>query len=315
MRRRLARTREDSTMKILVVGGTGFVGGYAALHFASLGHDVTIMSRSRPKGTSKLNDLPFVAGNYIEDDFSDDRLEGFDSLAFCAGNDLGNFPTDGSVSQAAYFEHANIVAIPRFFEQAKRAGVTRTVYLGSYYSFVAPQSVETIPYVRSRHLSDEAVRALSSPAFNVCSVAIPWIVGFTPGFPVAHWEALAKYAKGEIPWPEFAPRGGANYMTCQSVAEALMGGLQRGESGKSYLVGDANLSWKAFFELWFKAAGRSRALEVGSGHPLVPDEIINYVGGGMPSYDPPAEETALLGYQRGVLAPEVEACFRYYSGV
>jgi nucleoside-diphosphate-sugar epimerase len=304
-------------MKTLIVGGTGFVGGYTALYFQKRGHDVTIMSRSKPKGTSKLNDLPFVAGNYVEDDFSDSRLEGFESLVFCAGNDLGDMPRDGSTTQAAYFERANIVALPKFFEQARRAGISRAVYMGSYYSFVAPQSIETIPYVRSRHLADEALRALSSPSFNVCSCALPWIVGYIPGFPVAHWETLARAAKGEIPgWPDFAPIGGANFMTCQSVAEAMLGGLERGESGKAYLIGDANLTWKEFFELWFKAAGRPVDLAVrDEDHPLIPREVIGYVGGGNPAYDPPAEETALLGYQRAVLIPHVEECFRYYGGL
>jgi nucleoside-diphosphate-sugar epimerase len=302
-------------MKTLIVGGTGFVGGYTALHFQKLGHEVTIMSRSPPKGTSKLNDLPFLAGNYIEEDMGDGRLEGFEALVFAAGNDLANYPTDGSVSQAAYFERANIEALPRFFEAAKRAGIPRAVYMGSYYSFVAPQSIETIPYVRSRHLADEAIRALSAPGFNVCSCALPWIVGYTPGFPVAHWAALASYAKGELPIPDFAPPGGANFMTCRSVAEAMVGGLERGESGKSYLIGDENLTWKAFFELWFAALGRPVDLPVRAGHPIVPDEIIAYVGGGFPSYEPPAEETERLGYQRGVLLPHIEECARYYGGL
>jgi nucleoside-diphosphate-sugar epimerase len=302
-------------MKTLIVGGTGFVGGYTALCFKEQGHDVTIMSRSPPKGTSRLNDLPFLAGDYIEDDFSDGRLEGFEALVFAAGNDLANYPTDGSVSQAQYFDKANVEGLPRFFERAKRAGIARAVYMGSYYSFVAPESIATIPYVRSRHLSDEAIRALSSPGFNVCSCALPWIVGYTPGFPVAHWEGLARYAKGEFPWPEFAPLGGANFMTCRSVAQAMIGGLERGESGKAYLIGDTNLSWKQFFELWFKAVGRPRDLPVGEGHPLIPDEIIAYVGGRNPSYVPPPEETARLGYERDVLIPHLAECVGYYAGL
>jgi nucleoside-diphosphate-sugar epimerase len=302
-------------MKTLIVGGTGFVGGYTALYFHERGHDVSIMSRSKPKGTSKLNELPFLSGNYIEDDFGGGQLEGFDALVFAAGNDLANYPTDGSVTQADYFEKANIEALPRFFERARRAGIPRAVYMGSYYSFVAPQSIETIPYVRSRHLADQAIRALSSPSFNVCSCALPWIVGYTPGFPVAHWAALAKYARGELALPEFAPPGGANFMTCRSVAEAMLGGLERGESGKAYLVGDANLTWKQFVELWFEAAGRPVDLAVKDDHPIVPSEIIAYVGGGNPSYEPPAEETALLGYQRGVLLPHIADCVRYYGGL
>ncbi len=305
-------------MKTLVVGGTGFVGGYTALYLHDLGHEVSIMSRSRPKGSSRLNDLPFLQGNYVEDDFSDGRLEGFEGMVFCAGNDLGNYrEKDRDISEAKYYEKTNIEGLPGFFEQARRAGISRAVYMGSYYSYVAPRGPETNAYIRSRHLGDAAVRALSGPGFNVCSCALPWIVGYVPGFPVAHWTALARYARGELGgYPEFAPPGGGNFLTCQSVAEAMLGGLERGESGKSYLVGDINLSWKAFFELWFEAAGRPRDLEVrDEDHLIIPGEIIAYLDGQGTDYEPVAAETRLLGYHRGVLPAEVARCQHYYGGL
>lgn len=303
-------------MKTLIVGGNGFAGGYAALHFRELGHDVTIMSRNPPVSTSRLAELPWIRGDYVNDDFSDGRLEGFDRLIFSAGNDLGQYPKDGSISEVDYFEQTNVIGLPRFFEAAKRAGVSRAVYMGSFYSFVAPENIESIAYVRSRHLSDQAIRALSSPEFNVCSCALPWVVGFVPGLPVAHWAALAKYAHGKLDGvPEFAPPGGANFMTCRSIAQAMIGGLERGESGVAYLVGDVNMSWKDYFELWFRAAGRPRDLELRTGHPIVPDFALSYLSFGATDYEPPAEETALLGYERGVLPAEVEACYRYYGNL
>lgn len=212
-------------MKTLIVGGTGFIGGATALYLQNKGHDVTIVSRSRPKGTSKLNELRFVAGNYIEDDFNDGRLDGYDWLVFCAGSDLSEYPMDNSISEADFFEKANIIALPRFFEQVKKAGISRAVYAGSFYSFVAPENIETIPYIRSRHLSDEAIRSLSGPYFNVCSLALPFITGFIPGFRVPHLHALAQYADGKLEgMPEFAPPGGINVMDCGSVAQAMLGG-------------------------------------------------------------------------------------------
>jgi nucleoside-diphosphate-sugar epimerase len=303
-------------MKTLVVGGTGFIGGATALYLKDQGHDVTLMSRSRPRGTSRLNDLPFVAGNYIEDDFGQGQLEGYEWLVFCAGSDFSNLPPDGSVSEVDFFERANIVSLPRFFEQARAAGVRRAVYAGSLYSFVAPENIATIPYVRSRHLSDEAIRSLSRPEFNVCSLALPFITGFTPGCTVDHLVALAMYADGKLAdVPDFAPPGGNNFMHCHSVAQAMLGGLQRGESGRSYLVGDVNLSWKDYFELWFKAAGRPRNLDVRRGHPIMPDFALSYISYGMPDYVPPAEETALLGYERGVVIAQTDADYRYYSSI
>jgi nucleoside-diphosphate-sugar epimerase len=303
-------------MKTLVVGGAGFVGSATSLYLHDKGHDVTIMSRSRPKSGSRLDELPFVRGNYIEDDFSDGRLlEGYDWLVFCAGSDMGNYTADAG-SQADFFEKANIVALPRFFEAAKHAGIRRSVYMGSFYSFVAPQVMGRIPYVRSRDISDADIRALSSPDFNVCSCALPWIVGHTPGVAVAHWQALALLAQGKLAGvPETAPVGGANFMSSQAVAQCMLGGLERGESGKSYLIGDENLSWKEFFELWFAAAGRPLDLATALDNKLVPDYVLSYLEFGSTDYEPPAAETALLGYERRTLRKTVTESFAYYAGL
>ena len=303
-------------MKVLVVGGAGFVGSASSLLLHDAGHEVTIMARSRPRPGSRLDGLRFVAGNYVEDDCDDGRLEGYDWLVFCAGSDFGNFPQDGSVSQADFFEKANVVALPRFFEAARRAGIARTAYMGSFYSFVAPQVIDRIAYVRSRHVSDEAIRALSTPTFNVCSCALPWIVGHTPGLDVPHWRALTLLAQGRLPgMEEFAPPGGANFMSSHAVAQAMLGALERGESGKSYLIGDENLAWKDFLELWFAEAGRPRNLPVRRGHPIFPDFTLSYLDFGATDYEPPAQETALLGYQRGTLRQTVRDSFAYYAAL
>ena len=81
-------------MKILIVGGTGMIGGNAALLLREKGHEVTIMSRSKPVGTA-VSDFGFIQGNYIDDDCSDGRLQGFDQLVFSAAADIRNLPQDG----------------------------------------------------------------------------------------------------------------------------------------------------------------------------------------------------------------------------
>lgn len=302
-------------MKVLVVGGTGFVGGFTALYLQQQGYDVTVMSRSRAKGNSAISELPFIKGDYVEDDFSDGRLEGFDRLVFCAAVDIKYLPWDGTTTPEAFYEKCNTIAVPRFFEAASAAGIPRAVYLGSFYPQVAPEQIEVDPYVKSRHLAEQAILAISGPRFNVCSCNAPYILGYTPGFPVEHLSAIAAYARGDLPdAPIFAPRGGTNHMTCKSVAQALHGGLERGASGGSYLIGDANLSWKEYFELWFKAAGNERQLEVrDEDHPIIPN-IIMYAGvGALTKYDPPANETELLGYERGVLPAMIEEAYNYYN--
>ncbi|MEM8564561.1 MAG: NAD(P)-dependent oxidoreductase [Pseudomonadota bacterium] len=301
----------------LVVGGSGLAGGYTALHLAACGHRVSIMSRHAPTQIPGLRDLPHIQCDYVEDAIKGriaELVSGFQNLIFCAGNDIKQFPVDVSVSPEAFFDRCNTQAIPRFFEQAQSAGVVRAVYLGTFYPQVAPQQIARDPYVKSRHAADEAVRELSGPSFKVCSINPPFLLGHVPGLSVPYLNRLARYARGELPaLPVFAPQGGSNHITLLSIAEALEGGLSRGESGKAYLVGDANLSWKDYLEAWFHRAGNAQELAIrDDDHPIFPHRIM-YAGQGVTvSYEPPEEETALLGYRRGRILEEITQALRVY---
>jgi nucleoside-diphosphate-sugar epimerase len=291
-------------MKVLVVGGSGLIGGDAALHLQAQGHDVTVMARKPPVAPA-LARLPFLQGDYIADDFSSGQLDGFDGLVFSAAADVRNLPQDRSETPEAFYRRANDEAVPRFVEAARAAGVSRVVYIGSFYAEVAPQRIGVCPYVTSRFNTDVAVRALSSDGFNVCSLNAPFVLGRLPGLPVPYIDALVAYARGQLEGvPVFAPRGGTNHMTSGSLAEAVLGALERGESGKPYLVGDENYTWKAYLELWFRAAGNPREIAVSDDdHPLFPNAIMFAGPGALVSYEPPAAEVELLGYSRGRVAP------------
>ncbi len=62
-------------MKVLVVGGTGLIGGEIALYLQNNGHDVTLMSR-KPTTVPVLAKFAFLQGDYINDDMLDGRLRG-----------------------------------------------------------------------------------------------------------------------------------------------------------------------------------------------------------------------------------------------
>lgn len=295
-------------MNVLVVGGTGLVGGHAAIHLRNQGHDVTVMSRNPPTATG-LQDIHFLPGNYIEDDMNDGRLAGFDSLVFAAAQDIRQLPMDGSVDPSEFFRKVNDEAVPGFFAAAKSAGVKRSVYIGSFYPQIAPEQIEKSPYVHSRHVTDEAVRAMSSEAFNVCSLNAPFILGHLPGLNIPHIAGLVAYVSGQLPdLPLFAPRGGTNHITAHSVAQAIDGALQRGESGKAYLIGDQNMTWKEYLEAWAAAAGSPVELEVTEDdHPILPNAIMFAGAGALVSYEPDAHDTVLLDYHRNQVADEIRA--------
>jgi nucleoside-diphosphate-sugar epimerase len=286
-------------MKVLVVGGTGLIGGEIALYLQENGHAVTLMSR-KPTTVPGLADMSYLQGDYINDDFSDGRLNGFDWLVFSAAADIRNIPQDGSVSPQDFYTKANDEAVPRFFAAARDAGFSRAVMVGTFYPQVAPQQIGVCPYVTSRHNTDVAVRALSNEKFSVCSINAPFVLGNIPGMDVPYISALEQYARGNIPGlPVFAPKGGTNHISSRSLAQAALNALNKGEPGKGYLVGDENYSWKEYLELWFEAVGNPLELEIREDdHPMFPNVIMFAGAGATVSYEPAAEDMAVLGYDR-----------------
>ncbi len=301
-------------MKVLVVGGSGLIGGEAALELLRAGHEVTIMSRNAPQAPA-LAALPFLQGDYINDDVADGRLAGFDGLVFSAAADIRNLPQDGAETPEAFYTRANDVAVPRFYEAARAAGITRTVYIGSFYSHVAPHRIGECPYVTSRYNTANAVAAMSGEAFNTCCLNAPFVLGHVPGVVQPHIGAMVAYAAGQLEgMPVFAPRGGTNHITSRSLAQAVLHALEEGESGKQYLVGDENYSWKDYLELWFDAAGNAQQLEVlDDDHPLLPNAIMFAGAGATVSYEPDPAESALLRYDRGAVVPMIKDIVAAYS--
>ena len=291
-------------MKVLVVGGTGALGGHAALHLAGLGHDVTIAGRNPANPDTPMADLSFLKGDYVNGEFTPERLEGFDWVVFAAGNDPRHMPQGADAM--AFFQRANTQAVPAFFAACRKAGVSRAVQLGSYYPQAAPELVKGNTYIRSRKDACVGALAEAGEGFGVVSVNAPFMVGTVPGLPSMIFEPYVQWAQGKLKIPYFGPTGGTNFMSFRSLSEAIAGALERGESGKPYLVGDQNLSFTQYFQLFFDAAGSDVKLEErDEEHPLLPDIAIPQGRGNWVRITPDPDEVALLGYRRNDVASAV----------
>jgi dihydroflavonol-4-reductase len=296
-------------MKTLIVGGTGLVGAETARLMASKGHEVTLMSRN-PTSNPALAEFAHIAHDYIKDDISIETLNAFDWLVFSAGADIRMLP-EGE-SDETFFMHANGVRVPHFFEQAAKSNISKAVYIGTFYPIVAAEKIETSAYVRSRYEADKALRAYSSPDFEIVCLNAPYIIGQFPGIDTPHLEGLTMFAAGKLEGvPLVAPDGGVNHISSLSVAEAVLGGFMHGEAGRAYLIGDENLTWKEYFELFCEAVGNPQDLDViTDAHPMFPD-IILYAGrNATVSYD---SENGVLNYGRNRIKETIENVVASYT--
>lgn len=290
-------------MKVLVIGGSGPLGGYTALHLKTEGHEVTISSRRAPAAHTPLSALNWVKGNYLNESYNRKDLESYDAIVFAAGSDPRHVPEGADPDE--HFLHANGIMVPKFARLARSAGVKVFIHIGSFYGHVLPDYIESNPYVRSRHLAAKRVCDLSTDNFRALSLDAPFVVGVPKGMKDPMWMAYMSYARGLYPEiPVGGPAGGTNFISVRTLAQAVSGALARGTGGKAYLLGDENLSFSDFFAYFFKAVGNSANIAaIDEEHPMLPDVAIMQGRGNFIDYQPDAAELKQLGYARNDVGP------------
>ena len=116
-------------MKILVTGTEGYLGSLLAPLLLQQGHDVTGVDTCFYKEGWLYNGSPLTARTLVKDirDITPDDLRGMDAVVHMA--ELSNDPT-GELSPTITYD-INHKGSVRLAEVAKKAGVTRFVYMSS----------------------------------------------------------------------------------------------------------------------------------------------------------------------------------------
>ncbi|TXS96142.1 NAD(P)-dependent oxidoreductase [Parahaliea maris] len=288
-------------MKVLILGGNGMVGGHSALRLTELGHKVTLASRTAPATGTPLGSLPWIQIDYVNDPVNEAVLGAFDALVFAAGNDIRHVPEDTPAD--VHWGRANSEAVPAFIESAKAAGVKRAIVIGSFYPQAAPELLATEPYIASRKAADDGARALADDSFHVVSLNAPVIIGHVPGLLIPAYDAYARWALGQLPLPRQAPPGGTNVISVDTLTDAIVDALDRGENGRAYLIGDENLTWAQLLQYFLDAAGDKDPLPVvDEEFPLLPDSMMMRGRGSTIYFDLDLEQAKELGYRTNDVA-------------
>lgn len=293
--------------RVLVVGGSGFIGAEVVRQLRERGDDVVILSRraEEPTDPAIVAGVPRLIGDYMDPQATD--LSGFDGVIFAAGHDIRHVAAGDD--DDAFWARVQREGVPAFAAAVKRAGVSRFVQVGSYYHQLHPDWAETDPYGAARKAADDGARALSDDSFAAITINPPSIVGANSVRGVRGFARLVSWLRGEREEPGlWGPLGGTNYMSVRSLAQALIGALDRGEGGKAYLVGDESLRYAEYWQWIADAAGSDVVVgERDEEHPFQPDRFIVQGRGNVIAYEPDPAETALLGYGRHDVKRELAA--------
>ncbi|NWJ94210.1 MAG: NAD(P)H-binding protein [Chloroflexi bacterium] len=245
-------------MKVVVIGGTGFLGYHAVLELCRRGHTVTVVARHTPKAGILPESVQFKQADIEDSSEAEIRvlLEGCDGVVFCSGVDDRAVPLAPAYQ---YFYDGNVRTTDLIFRLANEVGVKRGVLCGSYFTYFdrlwsEKKLAESHPYIKSRR--EQAKVALAAGKNMVVSVLeLPYIFGHTPG-KVPLWRPLIKYAVSSLPL--FYTSGGTTMIGVEHTAEAIVGALENVESSNSFPVGDVNLTWEEMLGHFAKIAGKNK---------------------------------------------------------
>lgn len=232
--------------KLLILGGTGFLGYYTALLALKKGYEV---------GSISLNDIN-LEGWYpkeIKTQFTDlfetseddlvEMMKDYDYMVYSVG------PDDRETPQAPaydYFHRRLVVECAKCFRAAERAGVKKAVCFNSYFAYFARRNPELKleekhPYVRCR-VEQAKLLLEQRKTMEVIILEFPYIFGTMPErMPIWKSVFLDRYAYGKK--SIFFPKGKTTMTAVEHIAESAIGAIEYGKDGERYPVGDENQSF------------------------------------------------------------------------
>ena len=117
-------------MRVLVLGGSGFIGSHVSELLIGLGHHVTVFHQSggRAKNLEHIkNDFKVIRGDFNNENDLVNAVKDIDVVVHCLSSTLpGN-----SLSNPAYDVQMNVISSINLFDQCVKAGVKKVVFISS----------------------------------------------------------------------------------------------------------------------------------------------------------------------------------------
>ena len=167
-------------MKVLVTGGSGFLGSYVAEQLSKDGHEVVALVRksSNKKFLAALPNVTFAYGSVEDAEAVDAAADGVEAIVHSAGLVKARTPAE--------FELVNVDGTKNLLAAAKKRGIRRFVYVSSLTAVGPSQDGKPVPadrvcnpvthYGRSKLKAEKAVLA-AKDELHVTVIRPPMIYG------------------------------------------------------------------------------------------------------------------------------------------
>lgn len=242
-------------MKVLILGGTGFVGAHTVRAFLSEGHEVAVLSRAtspREVLADVSADVEWVRGDLRDADSLERAFAGREVVVHQAGI-LSLWEKQ---SQALY--DVNVLGTRRVVDACLKAGVGRLVYTGSVGVYAGSKD----PILVDEAGAPDVSRFHSFHVTSMCLAEAEVYKGIARGLEAVLLHPSLCLGRGDRNWHSswaivglaclklpVIPPGGINVVDVLDVAQTHVAAATRGTPGASYLLGGENLSNGAWSEL------------------------------------------------------------------
>lgn len=254
------------TGKVLVTGGSGFVGSAVVRHLLKQGYAVRVLVRPASDRTniSQLS-VEIATGDLLNPDSLEDALHGCDGLFHVAADYRLWAPNP------ALMYRVNVNGTVNLMEAALAASIKRIVYTSSVAVLghtkdnepidetAAPQLEDMIgDYKRSKYLAEKAVQDLIEKRQLPAVIVNPSTpVGPRDVKPTPTGRMVLQAAER---WTPIVIATGLNLVHVDDVASGHRLAYERGKIGHRYILGGDNLPLREIFSRIAKIAGHSPPL-------------------------------------------------------
>ena len=243
-------------MKILVTGGTGFLGRRTVARLVERGHEVRLLVRPGSSRQRFPDSVGFAEGDVTDRGSVERAVEGCEALVHAAA-------LVKILAPPSEFDRINLGGLDNALGAAASRGVRRIVYVSSFIALgptergpggVLDETAEPHErrwindYERTKTLADASARKaieLGAPL----SVVYPGVI-YGPGeltegnIVVRH---ILDLAHGKLPALLGRPERRLNYAFVDDVAEGVVRTLEQAPAGARYVLGGENVTSAEFY--------------------------------------------------------------------